>query len=132
MPPETIDVMKKIIAAAEKSSEKSSEKSPAEKPAEAGKLTRPAIKKWLGSSLRVELFGLDISGLEMFCEHICLGKKRPGPSKTFKKSKRPGQTINPSDTDNLSISAATLMFLRAAIVEGLRIFEMPCRWTFEM
>jgi hypothetical protein len=131
MPPEAIDIMKKIITAAEKSSEKSSEKSPAEKPAEAGKLTRPAIKKWLGSSLRVELFGLDISGLEMFCEHICLGKKRPGPSKTFKKSKRPGQTINPSDTDNLNISAATLMFLRAAIV-GLRIFEMPCRWTFEM
>lgn len=77
MPPEAIDIMKKIIAAAEKSSEKPSEKSPAEKPAEAGKLTRPAIKKWLGSSLRVELFGLDISGLEMFCEHFCLGKKRP-------------------------------------------------------
>ena len=40
MPPEAIEIMKKIIAAAEKA--------PAEKPAgEAGK-TRPAIKKRLG------------------------------------------------------------------------------------
>ena len=27
---------------------------------------------------------------------------------------------------------ATLTLLRAGIAEGLRIFEMPCRWTFSM
>ena len=39
---------------------------------------------------------------------------------------------NPSFMGFLTKFAATLMLLRAGIVEGLRIFEIPCRWIFDM
>ena len=32
----------------------------------------------------------------------------------------------------LRLYSATLTLLRAGITEGLRIFELPCRWTFNM
>ena len=32
----------------------------------------------------------------------------------------------------LNMFGATLTLLRAGIAEGLRIFEMPCQWTFNM
>jgi hypothetical protein len=52
-----------------------------------------------------------------------------GPSKIFEWCTAAQLTVHKR---NKYMCGATLMLHRAGIKESLRIFEMPCRWTFNM